>query len=195
MSSTTTPAKQAADVDEIRRALDLLTVPGGVVEIRGLHVPTGRGKPCTVAGYFLDLDKAAEAAAALDTRKAAGVYLVLNEVNPALLARSPDQLTDHLDPTTSDGDIIRRRWLPLDVDPIRPAGVSSSEDEHCSGGRHGAALRGVAVFPRVAGTNRGRQRQRCPPVVSYRSGKRRAEHEPCTRRDRGRRPAIHRARC
>ncbi len=56
--NTTAPAKPAADIAEIRRALDLLTVPGGVVEIRGLHVPTGHGKPCTAAGYFTDLDKA-----------------------------------------------------------------------------------------------------------------------------------------
>jgi hypothetical protein len=78
------------------------------------------------------LDLAAQAAAALDARKAAGVYIVLNEINPALLARSPNKTSDHLEPTTSDGDIIRRRWLPLDFDAQRPAGISSSEDEHCA---------------------------------------------------------------
>ena len=60
MTSTTTQA----DAVEIQRGLDLLAVPGGVAEIRGLHVPAGRGKPCVVAGYFSDLDKAAQAAAA-----------------------------------------------------------------------------------------------------------------------------------
>ena len=127
-----TPAKPTADVAEIRRALDLLPIPGAVVEIRALDTPTGRGKPVTVAGYFLDLDKAAQAAAALDARKPVGVYLPLNEVNPALLARSPNQLTEGLKTTTSDNDIIRRRWLPLDFDPKRPTGISASEDEHCS---------------------------------------------------------------
>ena len=97
-----------------------------------LACSAGRGKPCTAAGYFTDLDKAVQAAAALDKRKAAGVYLVLNEINPALLARSPNQTTDYPDPTTSDGDITRRRWLPLDFDPTRPAGISSTEDEHCT---------------------------------------------------------------
>ena len=130
MTRTTAP-KTTADLAEIRRALDLLTVPGGVVEIRALKIP-GRGKPHSAAGYFLDLDKASEAAAALDARKAAGVYLVLNEINPALLARSPDKATDHLDPLTGDGDITRRRWLPLDFDPKRPAGISANEDEHCT---------------------------------------------------------------
>lgn len=125
----TTASTQA---DTIRQALDLLALPGGVVEIRGLHVPARYGKGMTVAGYFSDLDPAAEAAATLDTRKAAGVYLVLNEVNPALLARSPNMLTDGLTPTTSDADIIRRRWLPLDFDSVRPAGISANEDEHAA---------------------------------------------------------------
>jgi len=127
---TTTDLPQA-DIAEIRRALDLLAVPGGVVEIRALKIP-GRGKPHGAAGYFLDRDKAAEAAVALDNRKAGGVYLVLNEINQALLARSPDKTSDHLDPLTGDGDIIRRRWLPLDFDPTRPAGISASEEEHCN---------------------------------------------------------------
>ena len=120
-----------ADAAEIRRALDLLAVPGGMVEIRALKIP-GRGKPYNSAGYFSDMSKAVLSAATLDKRKASGVYLVLNEINPALLARSPNQTTDYLDPTTSDNDIIRRRWLPLDLDPKRPAGVSSTEDEHCA---------------------------------------------------------------
>jgi hypothetical protein len=127
---TATTAKPQADVAEIRRAFNLLTVPGGVVEIRGVKVP-GQGKPHIVGGYFTDLDKAAQAAATLDTRKAGGVYIVLNEIDPALLARSPNQLTEYLDPTTSDSGIIRRRWLPLDFDAARPAGISASEDEHC----------------------------------------------------------------
>ncbi len=128
---TTALAVAKADVAEIRRTLDLLAVPSGVVEIRALKIP-GRGKAYNAAGYFTDLDKAAEAAAALDARKAGGVYVVLNEVNPALYARSPDQTTDYLDPLTGDGDIIRRRWLPLDFDPIRPAGISAAYNEHCN---------------------------------------------------------------
>ena len=32
--------------------------------------------------------------------------------------------------TTSDSDIVRRRFLPLDFDPVRAAGISSTADEH-----------------------------------------------------------------
>jgi hypothetical protein len=55
-------AKSAANVAEIRRALVLLTVPGGVIEIRALRI-SGRGKPHNAAGYFLDRDKPTAAAA------------------------------------------------------------------------------------------------------------------------------------
>ena len=103
-----------------------------MIEIRALDVPAKFGKPITAAGYFIDLDKAAQAAEALDARKPAGVYLVLNQADPALLARSPDQITDRMDPLTSDSNIKRRRWLPIDFDPPRPSGVSSTEDEHCA---------------------------------------------------------------
>ena len=34
------------------------------------------------------------------------------------------------DSTTSDADILRRRWLPIDIDPLRPSGVSSTDEEH-----------------------------------------------------------------
>jgi hypothetical protein len=34
------------------------------------------------------------------------------------------------DATTSDADIIRRRWFPVDIDPVRPSGVSSTDEEH-----------------------------------------------------------------
>jgi putative DNA primase/helicase len=121
-----------ADIGEIRRALDLLVTPGGVVEIRGVDVSVGRGKPIIVAGYFDDPNVAAAAVESLETRQAGGVYLTLNEIHRGLLARSPNQLTDGQQPTTADSDVTRRRWLLLDFDATRPADISASEDEHCA---------------------------------------------------------------
>ena len=62
-----------------------------------------------------------------------GIYATLNPVNPALLARRANRVASRLgrkDATTADADIVRRRWLPIDVDPVRPSGVSSTGDEH-----------------------------------------------------------------
>ena len=128
--NATAVAKPTADVEEIRRALNLLTVPGSVVEIRGVDIPTKYGKPIIMAGYFNDLNKAAKAAVALNAREPAGVYIILNEITPRILAWSPNLLTEAPKHTTGDGHIIRRRWLPLDFGPVRPAGLSSTDAEH-----------------------------------------------------------------
>jgi hypothetical protein len=47
-----------------------------------------------------------------------------------LLARACNRVVSYAEPTTSDRDILRRRWLLIDVDPKRPSGISSSDAEH-----------------------------------------------------------------
>ena len=111
---------------EILRAVDLLA--GGVVEVRAL------ADGATHSGYFDDYKALARAAEALDADPAvAGIYVTLNTPNPALLARRANRIKLRLsrkDATTADADIIRRRWFPVDIDPVRPSGVSSTDAEH-----------------------------------------------------------------
>ena len=115
-------------LDEIRRAVALLAPDGGVVEVRAL------ADSVTHSGYFDDHDLLAEQVEALDADPSvAGIYVTLNDVNPALLARRANRIKMRLsrkDATTADADIIRRRWLPVDIDPVRPSGVSSTDAEH-----------------------------------------------------------------
>jgi hypothetical protein len=113
-------------VAEVERFIDLVRRPGGVVEVRVLKVKDRRGRPYNASGYFRDARKAAAAALAYEGRQAEGIYLAVNEVNPECWARSPEQITDYQEPTTSDSDILRRWWLPIDCDPVRPAGVCAS---------------------------------------------------------------------
>jgi hypothetical protein len=68
--------------------------------------------------------------AALLDGKAPAVYVTLNRIQPALLARAHNRLIDHATVTTSDAEIVRRRWLLFDVDPVRPTGISATEAEH-----------------------------------------------------------------
>jgi hypothetical protein len=63
---------------------------------------------------------------------AAGTYYVLNRINPALLARAYNRLKEHAEYATADNNILRRRWLPIDLDPVRPPGISSSDEEHAA---------------------------------------------------------------
>lgn len=114
-----------ADRDMIRRALDVLPESGQVVELRVLNT----GRTGTVSGYFDDMDALATEAAKW-SGKAPGIYITLNPVNSALLARAVNRAAPYAKQTTSDTDIIRRCWLPLDFDPVRPSGISSTEGEH-----------------------------------------------------------------
>ena len=110
-------------------SVSILFEPGDVVELRAL----GKRKNEVQSGYFKDFTKLTEVANVLDkTNEQKGIYVVLNQINPALYARSPDKLTPaRAQPTTtSDQDIIRRRWLPVDFDAIRPADISSTDEEH-----------------------------------------------------------------
>ncbi|MBW2674590.1 MAG: hypothetical protein JRD89_14465, partial [Deltaproteobacteria bacterium] len=114
---------------EIIRTLRILVPPGGVFEVRGV-------KPRPISGYF-DADHLDEAARQIEALDAAGtvegLYITLNEVNPDLLARRANRIVTRLPPgapTTADGDIVRRRWFLVDIDPVRPSGISSTDGEH-----------------------------------------------------------------
>lgn len=120
------------DTTEIARFLGLITVPGQIVELRLLKVQRGgEAFPRTLSGYFSDYAKLAEAAAK-HSLIAQGAYITLNPVNVDLLARSANRLrvVGKDCPLTSDSDITRRSWLPIDLDPVRPAGISATEEEH-----------------------------------------------------------------
>jgi hypothetical protein len=119
-------------VEEALRAIGILFESGDVIEIRALHVgrtPDRIG--ATKCGYF-NFESAGAIAGALQQLDghAEGIYVVLNRLNPALLARANNRLQINLKNTTSDMDITERRWLYIDFDPVRPAGISATESEH-----------------------------------------------------------------
>jgi hypothetical protein len=105
-------ADTPADGSEVRRALALLADPAAGVQLRVL--PSGR------TAVFPAADLAAAAAwVEREQAGAAGVYYGLNPVPPDL-GRPPKV-----------ADVLRRRWLLVDVDPARPdPDASASEAEH-----------------------------------------------------------------
>lgn len=128
MSNESTPLMNP---DEITKALDILVEPEQVFEIRILEPKRGnRYTPRVIYGYFNDPAKVPDALAGLRLTGSKGVYVTLNPVNPALLARSQNRFTEAKDShTTADKDITSRRWLLVDCDPQRPAGISASDEE------------------------------------------------------------------
>ncbi|MEZ4621159.1 MAG: hypothetical protein R2867_37440 [Caldilineaceae bacterium] len=81
------------------------------------------------SGYFNDFAQLVRAVTRYN-RRAEGIYITLNPVHPALLARAANRIRSWSTLTTADSDIPYRRWLPIDIDPIRPSGISSTDDEH-----------------------------------------------------------------
>lgn len=133
--------------DLTAKALDHLLPPGQVVELRAPDANAGRNYTCTVSGYYDDPVKLAVDAAGID---APGVYFTLNPADPRLLARRNNRLKQCRDkePTTADKDIVRRRWLFVEVDPVRPSGICASGGEKAEAGHVADA---VAVYLRGEG--------------------------------------------
>ena len=111
----------------VKQTLSILFDQNQVVEVRAL------ANNATYSGYFNNMDKIVTDVYKLDSVPLIkGIYIVLNEIDPSLHARRANRLPKlgRSDSTTSDANIIRRRWLPIDIDPKRPSGISSSDEEH-----------------------------------------------------------------
>jgi hypothetical protein len=89
------------------------------------------GKKPTHVGYFDDLQKAVNAIEAFDGR--GNIFVTLNPAKRDLLARANNHLVEgtYKNPVerTKDTEIYRDSWLLVDVDPKRPSGISSTDDE------------------------------------------------------------------
>lgn len=121
--------------------------PGDVFELRILDAerPQYR-KPHIESGYFdySHLDAVPKSLATLANYR--GAYITPNPVKPALLSRAANRIKPAMrNETTSDHDIAERRWLLLDIDPDRPAGIASTDAEHAAALAFGQAL--VASLP------------------------------------------------
>ena len=121
------PAGQSAVIEAMRIGCAAILAPGQVAELRVMGV-AGR-QTHTAAGWFNDPEELVRAACVEDSREALGVYLTLNPLHEGCLARSPNRLAYGVRSTSSDRDVTARCWLPIDIDPVRPQGVSSTEAE------------------------------------------------------------------
>lgn len=111
----------------IKKFIRHIFCKGQIVEIR---IPKG-GRDGTISGFF-DNGAALSAAAASVAGKYPGIYYTLNPVSPDMFGKSPNKLTANAERNSlaHDAQIASRRWLLIDVDPLRPADVSSTDAEH-----------------------------------------------------------------
>ncbi len=95
--------------------------PGEVIEVR---IP---GRP-TIAGYYDDFRLFSQHVRHADKQAKGCIYFTLQIIDPRLIARAFNRMAP-LKITTTDKDVLAYRWLPIDLDPVRPAGISSSDSE------------------------------------------------------------------
>ena len=119
------------DEVQVLRTLKLLLPAGQVTELRvlGATLRGNRGWPAVLSGYFDNPRKLIAALYSIESAR--GIYIVPNVVNPALLARAVNRIKRAGNgELTGDHDIVARRWLLVDCDPVRPAGISATNTEH-----------------------------------------------------------------
>jgi P4 family phage/plasmid primase-like protien len=126
------------DLTEIRKAINVLfsdvkSGDGECIEVRIFD----KKKHLVVSGWFDNMEIMAKAIAVAARDGVGGgyrfvqdnVYWTVNPVNDALLSRQPKNAFGFVSESSSDNNITRRCWFPIDVDPIRPSGVSATKEE------------------------------------------------------------------
>lgn len=117
-----------------RKVFETFVPPGDIVEVRILKAlgkspawgnENARG---TVSGCFDSHEAFCKAVQLADKTTNAGIYFTLQKIDSRLLARGFNRLKP-TDLTTSDAYVFAYRWLPVDLDPVRPAGIASSDSE------------------------------------------------------------------
>ena len=106
--------RQAAKIEEWVRIFH--PHPGEVVELRTIGV----GGKKAVSEIFTSPPLLARRAVEMDVAEARGIYFTLNPLRPEMAGHKGSCRTS---------DVLRRHWLPIDVDPVRPADSNSTDEE------------------------------------------------------------------
>ena len=116
---------------DIQKTADIFL--DGVAEVRVLGI-RGKGPWSDFAsksavGFFDDKEKMAAAIEAVEKEgSATGIYVTLNKINPDISARAYNKLKANVS-GAGDEHIEKINWIPIDIDPFRVTGVSSSKEE------------------------------------------------------------------
>lgn len=105
----------------IRATFDVFK-PNGVIEVRAIS-----GK--TFSGYYKDRNKLIDALRENDDKT---WYFVMNDIDDACYSREQCEhvtMLSKTSKTTSDKEITALKWILIDADPVRPSGVSSTQEE------------------------------------------------------------------
>lgn len=107
----------------IRQWYDVFKDNNELVEIRIIDPESKR----TYSGYFTDIETILKEISRFDH---CNCYFSINVVNPACYGREQhDKISLRPKSTTSDNDIIARKWCLIDIDCEKPSDTNSSDEE------------------------------------------------------------------
>lgn len=110
---------------EIRKTIALMKPNGQLFEVRVIY-----GNKAMHSGYFTNADDLMKAFDELRNFGDCNVYITLNSINVACYDRiQKNRFDKNAKTTTSDNDVVGYDWLMIDLDPKRPSGTSSTDEQ------------------------------------------------------------------
>lgn len=107
----------------IRQWYDVFKDNNELVEIRILDPASKR----SYSGYFTDIETILRE---IKPYEMCNLYFTLNVINPACYSREQhDRISQRPKSTTSDAEILARKWCLIDIDCEKPADTNSSDAE------------------------------------------------------------------
>lgn len=111
------------DESEIIKTVEQLKPSGQLFEVRIILA-----NKKILSGYFRSADKLLKALKTVDTRDG-NIYITLNYLQDALFSRQQCEKFLVSKQSTCDHEVEGYEWLFLDFDPVRIAGISSTDEE------------------------------------------------------------------
>lgn len=110
---------------EIRKTIALMKPDGQLFEVRIIY-----GNKAMYSGYFTNADNLIQAFDELRNFADCNIYMTLNSINAACYDRiQKNRFEKNAKATTSDHDVVGYDWLMIDLDPQRPSGTSSTDEQ------------------------------------------------------------------
>ena len=107
----------------IRQWFDVFKDNQELTEIRILDPETKR----SYSGYFTDIETLLRE---VKRYEYCNIYFTLNVIDPACYSREQhDKISTRPKSTTSDGEIVGRKWCLIDIDCEKPSDTNSSDEE------------------------------------------------------------------
>lgn len=111
--------------DEVRKAISILKPDNQLFECRLIY---NNGQ--IYSGYFKGADELISGMKDVRDFADCNFYITLNSLNPACYDRlQKGHFERNVKASTSDNDVIGYQWLMIDLDPKRPTGTSSDDEQ------------------------------------------------------------------